>query len=102
MQDEKKAEHRKTPSPSKLLKVLVTAGMALAGMTGARAEDKPAPSEEKTSAPADQGDQAKTTKGQEKSNSEKEKDQKEKDKQKKQKKAEDDKKAEEGGGVKGW
>jgi hypothetical protein len=97
---EKKTEKTKKPSPSKLLKVLVAAGMALAGMSGARAaEDKPAPpTDEKTSAPADAGDKAKTKEQQEKEKQAKA----EKEKQEK-KKADDEKKAsQEGGGVKGW
>ncbi len=82
-----------TPSPRKLLKVLVAAGMALGGLAAARAQEKPA-SDEKTMAPAEKGDKAKA----------KEKDAKAKaEKEKKKKKAEEKKAAEdEGGGVKGW
>jgi membrane protein involved in colicin uptake len=94
MREEQKPSRNK--SPSKLLKVLVAAGMAL-GVSAARAEDKPASStDEKTSAPADAGDKAAKDKqkADEKAKAEKEK---------AKKKAEAEKKAsEDAGGVKGW
>jgi hypothetical protein len=97
---EKKLDRKKAnQGPSKLLNVLVAAGMAL-GVQAARAQEKPAPSDEKTAAPADQGgDQAAKDKKEKEQAQAKAKAEKEKQK----KKAEDEKKAsEEGGGVKGW
>jgi hypothetical protein len=91
----------KSQSPSKLLKVLVAAGMALAGTAGARAQEKSPPPEQKAdnappaSAPADSKQNDAKTKEQEKAKADKEK--------QKKKEAEDQKKAsQEGGGVKGW
>ena len=81
------------PSVSKLLRVLVAGGVALAGVPGTRAEDK-------GSAPTEEADKAKgKDKEAEKANAEKEKD---KDK-KSAKKSDQDKEAQSsGGGVKGW
>jgi uncharacterized protein HemX len=92
---------RSTPSTRKLLNVLVAAGMALGGAALARAQEKPAPSDQKTSAPSDQGDQSKDKEKEQQAKKKAEAEKKEKEKKKKQE--EDQKKAQdEGGGVKGW
>jgi hypothetical protein len=105
MRNKRNFEGMKSPGLSKLLRVLVAAGMALAGTAGVRAQEKPAPADQKdnntppASTPADKTDDAKA-KEQEKAKADKEKQQQE---QKKKAEAEDQKKAsQDGGGVKGW
>jgi len=81
------------PSPRKLVRVLVAAGMALGGLA-ARAQEKPS-TDEKAAAPAEKG-------GQETAKEKDAKAKAEKEKQQKKKKAEEKKAEDEGGGVKGW
>jgi hypothetical protein len=81
---------------SRLLRVLVAGGVALAGADGVRAAEEPA-APAGSPAPAEKGDKA-GEKSKEKS-AQKAQGKKESEKPKK---AQEEKKPEEGGGVKGW
>ena len=78
---------------SRLLKVLVAGGVALAGVAGARAAETSPPSTDQGASPAGKSDAAGA----------KDKDKKKDEKKSgSEKKAPEEKKADEGGGVKGW
>jgi hypothetical protein len=86
---------------SRLLRVLVAGGMALAGVHGARAQEKPPPPAEKSDGEKDKGSEK--AKADEQQRADEQKKAEEKKNAEAKKKGEEKKPAEpDGGGVKGW